>query len=72
MHFGWADPYDSPKRGELGRIIYGSGGLRTRYPLISNTKLDSPYNNTIIHAQGHNYRYDAIQTDADKIVFIRD
>ena len=29
---GWVDPCDSPKRGELGRIIYGSGGLRSRYP----------------------------------------
>jgi len=37
---GWLYPYDSPKRGELGRIIYGSGGLRTRYPLILNKKID--------------------------------
>ena len=33
-----ADPCDSPKRGELGRIIYGSGGLRSRYPSIIEIK----------------------------------
>ena len=32
LHFGWVDPCDSPKRGELGCIICGSGGLRSRYP----------------------------------------
>ena len=32
LHFGWVDLCDSPKRGELGRIISGSGGLRSRYP----------------------------------------
>ena len=30
-----AEPCDSPKRGELGRIIYGSGDLRSRYLLFS-------------------------------------
>jgi len=28
-----AEVCDSPKRGELGRAIFGSGGLRSRYPL---------------------------------------
>ena len=28
-----AEVCDSPKRGELGRVIFGSGGLRSRYPL---------------------------------------
>ena len=28
-----AEACDSPKRGELGRAIFDSGGLRSRYPL---------------------------------------
>ena len=32
LHLDGIDPCDSPKRGELGCIISGSGGLRTRYP----------------------------------------
>ena len=34
MHTGLADPYDYPKRGELERIIFVSGGLRSHYPPI--------------------------------------
>ena len=33
-----AEPCDSPKRGELGRIIYGSGDLRSRYLLQNECK----------------------------------
>ena len=34
MHFGTVDSYNFPKRGKLGSIIFVSGGLRSRYPLI--------------------------------------
>ena len=34
MHFGLADPYDCPKCGQLESVIFVSGGLRSRYPLI--------------------------------------
>ena len=35
MHFGLADPYDCPKCGQLECVIFVSGGLRSRYPLIN-------------------------------------
>ena len=31
-----AEVCDSPKRGELGRVIFGSRGLRSRYPLTND------------------------------------
>ena len=34
LHTGWADLCDHPKCGWLGCVIYVSGGLRSRYPLI--------------------------------------
>ena len=34
MHFGWADPYDWTKCVQLESVIFVSGGLRSRYPLI--------------------------------------
>ena len=34
LHFGRADLCDHPKCGWLGCVIYVSGGLRSRYPLI--------------------------------------
>ena len=34
-----AEVCDSPKRGELGRAIFGSGGLRSRYPLAKQRDL---------------------------------
>ena len=34
MHFGLADPYDCPKCGQLECVIFVSGGLRSRYPLM--------------------------------------
>ena len=33
-----AEVCDSPKRGELGCAIFGSGGLRSRYPLAEEVK----------------------------------
>ena len=38
MHFGLADPYDCPKCGQLECVIFVSGGLRSRYPLIISEK----------------------------------
>ena len=34
MHFGWADTYDWTKCVQLESVIFDSGGLRSRYPLI--------------------------------------
>ena len=34
MHFGRADPYDWTKCVQLESVIFVSGGLRSRYPLI--------------------------------------
>ena len=34
LHSGRADPIDCPKCGQLGCVIFVSGGLRSRYPLI--------------------------------------
>ena len=35
LHSGRADPIDCPKCGQLGCVIFVSGGLRSRYPLIN-------------------------------------
>ena len=40
MHSGGVDPCDFPKCGKLDRTICGSGGLRSRYPLIFKLKTD--------------------------------
>jgi len=37
---GGVDPCDFPKCGKLDRTICGSGGLRSRYPLIFKLKTD--------------------------------
>ena len=36
-----AEVCDSPKRGELGCVIFGSRGLRSRYPLTNERKMNS-------------------------------
>jgi len=36
LHSGWADACDRPKCGWLGCVIFVSGGLRSRSPLIPN------------------------------------
>ena len=38
LHYGLADPCDHPKCGWLGCVIFVSGGLRSRYPLIINNQ----------------------------------
>ena len=45
-----AEVCDSPKRGELGRAIFDSGGLRSRYPLANdgnNIVVDSTNNSKV-------------------------
>ena len=37
LHSGRADPIDCPKCGQLGCVIFVSGGLRSRYPLTFET-----------------------------------
>ena len=39
LHYGLADPCDRPKCGRLGCVIFDSGGLRSRYPLINKYKI---------------------------------
>lgn len=41
LHFDWVDLDDHPKCGWLGCVIFVSGGLRSRYPLIKKKKKKS-------------------------------
>ena len=47
-----AEASDSPIRGELGRVIFGSGGLRSRGPPICTYTV-----NTTLQVRGIYYTY---------------
>ena len=44
LHSGRADPIDCPKCGQLGCVIFVSGGLRSRYPLIFSEPMTCMHN----------------------------
>ena len=49
LHLGQADAYDCAKRAQLGRIIFVSGGLRARYPLLIGGQVQRVTQKTVSH-----------------------